>query len=133
MTPRQMLAFGRLYLNGGRVGTRQVVPAEWIAASLEPRVESTREESRYYGYGWWIRDFAGFTAPYAWGYGGQFIVLVPDLDLVVVATSSSTPGADRRTHTRRLYDFLEDLVIAHAAAAVCAASGAESRACGRAQ
>jgi CubicO group peptidase (beta-lactamase class C family) len=112
MTPRQMLAFGRLYLNGGRAGARQIVPAEWVAASLEPRVESTREEGRYYGYGWWIRDFAGFSAPYAWGYGGQFIVLVPDLDLVVVATSSSTPGEDRRMHTRRLYDLLEDLVIA---------------------
>jgi CubicO group peptidase (beta-lactamase class C family) len=131
MTPRQMLAFGRLYLNGGRVGTRQVVPAAWIAASLAPRVESTREEGRYYGYGWWIRDFAGFTAPYAWGYGGQFVVLVPDLDLVVVATSASTPGTDRRAHTRRLYDLMEDLVIARAAAAVCSTGGAGNGACAR--
>jgi CubicO group peptidase (beta-lactamase class C family) len=129
MTPRQMLAFGRLYLNGGRAGARRVVPAEWIAASLEPRVESTREEGRYYGYGWWIRDFAGFNSPFAWGYGGQFIVLVPDLDLVVVATSSSTPGADRRTHTRGLYDLMENLVIAPAAAALCSAHAAETHAC----
>lgn len=120
MTPREMLAFGRLYLNGGRVGDRQVVPAEWVKASLAPRAESTREEGRYYGYGWWIRDFAGFTAPYAWGYGGQFIVLVPDLDLVVVATSSSTPGDDRRSHTRGLYRLIEDLVIERAADALCA-------------
>lgn len=128
MTPRQMLAFGRLYLNGGRVGARQVVPAEWVRASLAPRAESTREEGRYYGYGWWIRDFAGFTAPYAWGYGGQFIVLVPDLDLVVVATSSSTPGDDRRSHTRQLYRLIEDLVIERAADALCAPAAVDAAA-----
>jgi CubicO group peptidase (beta-lactamase class C family) len=129
MTPRQMLAFGRLYLDGGRAGDRQIVPETWVEASFRPRTESTREAGRYYGYGWWIRDFAGFRSPYAWGYGGQFIVLVPELDLVVVATSSSNPGPERRRHTRALYDLVEDLVIAPAAAAALEAGtrGAQAR------
>jgi CubicO group peptidase (beta-lactamase class C family) len=110
-TPRQMLAFGNLYLHRGRANGRQIVPAEWVDASFTPRTESPREEGRYYGYGWWIRTMAGFETPYAWGYGGQFIVLVPDLDAVVVITSSSTPGDDRRRHTRNLYDLVEFEVI----------------------
>jgi CubicO group peptidase (beta-lactamase class C family) len=54
---------------------------------------------------------AGYSTPYAWGYGGQFIVLVPELDLVVVTTSSSNPGDERRSHLRQLYNLIEFLVI----------------------
>jgi len=39
---------------------------------------------------------AGYEVAYAWGYGGQFIILAPDIELVVVATSSSTPDNSRR-------------------------------------
>jgi CubicO group peptidase (beta-lactamase class C family) len=111
MTPRQMLAFGELYLNEGRISGTQVVPEAWVKASLLPRVESRRESGREYGYGWWIRDMAGYTTYYAWGYGGQFIFVVPELTLVVVTTSNSNPGTERRTHLRAIYDLVEDLVV----------------------
>lgn len=114
-TPRQMLAIGQMYMDRGRRGGQQVVPEKWIEASFVPRTESEREEGRFYGYGWWIRDMAGFETPYAWGYGGQFILLVPDLHLVVVTTSNSNPGPDRRQHTRRIYNLAEFGVIAAAA------------------
>lgn len=122
LTPRQMLAFGRLYLNGGRANGRQIVPSDWIEASWRPRVESRREAGRHYGYGWWLRDMAGYRTPYAWGYGGQFILLVPELDLVVVTTSASYPGDGRRRHTRRIYDLVEHELIGAAAAALTSAS-----------
>ena len=117
LTPRQMLAFGELYLNhgrangGGRANGRQILPAQWVEASLVPRVRSRRESERYYGYGWWIRELAGYQTPYAWGYGGQFIFLVPDLDLVVVTTSSTAVGDERRGHTRAVYNLVERFVI----------------------
>lgn len=115
LTPRQMLSFGRLYLNGGEVDGQRIIPQEWVDLSLTPRVESGREAGRYYGYGWWTKRMAGFEAPYAWGYGGQFIMLVPELDLVVVTTSSSQPGSGRRAHIRALYDLIEDKIIKVAA------------------
>jgi len=111
LTPRQMLAFGQLYLNEGRSNGSQVIPAAWIETSFTPLAESAREEGRFYGYGWWMREMAGYQATFAWGYGGQFILLVPKLDLVVVTTSSSLPGSDRRAHIRSLYQLLEDQVI----------------------
>lgn len=117
MTPRQMLAFGQLYLDDGRAHRQQILPAEWVRASLRPRTESRRERGRYYGYGWWIRRTAGFETPYAWGYGGQFIVLVPDLDLVVVTTSESTPSPGRRAQRRAIFNLIEDHIVATAATA----------------
>ncbi|MBI3934450.1 MAG: serine hydrolase [Acidobacteria bacterium] len=116
LTPRQMLAFGETYLNGGRSGEKQIVPAAWVKASLVPRVQSRREADRYYGYGWWIRELGGRQAIYAWGYGGQYIFLVPSLDLVVVTTSSSSVGEERRGHRMTVFDLVEHLIIAPVAA-----------------
>ena len=118
ITPRQMLKFGELYLNKGRANGRQVIPESWVDISIQPRAESVRERGRYYGYGWWVRYMAGVQIAYAWGYGGQFILLAPALDLVVVTTSSSLPGRERRAHTRGLYDVLEQRIVAPVAASV---------------
>ena len=111
LTARQMLKFGQLYLNKGKMNGKQIIPAEWIAVSLQRHAESTREQDRYYGYGWWIRDMAGIETQYAWGYGGQYIILVPQLELVVVTTSSSTPDSDRRGHRRRVNNLIETYII----------------------
>jgi CubicO group peptidase (beta-lactamase class C family) len=126
LTPRQMLAFGELYMNRGRYRGRQVVPADWVVASLTPRARSTRDPDRQYGLGWWMKDMAGLQTAYAWGYGGQFILLVPELELVVVTTSDSLPDSNRRRHTRELYDLLEHEIVAPAlrAYAVADAPGA---------
>lgn len=117
-TPRQLLAFGELYLNEGRANGRQVIPETWVNESTQPLVESSRERGRYYGYGWWLRDMAGVRIAYAWGYGGQFVLVAKELDLVAVATSSSLPGRNRRSHIRGLYRLLEDRVVAPVAAAI---------------
>jgi CubicO group peptidase (beta-lactamase class C family) len=110
LTPRQMLAFGELYLNDGRVGDRQIVPSAWIERSFVPRGRSSWSGQQY-GYGWWMRDFGDHRAYFAWGFGGQYIFVVPDLDLVVVTTSSSTVAEDRRSHRRNVFDLVEHLIV----------------------
>jgi CubicO group peptidase (beta-lactamase class C family) len=110
MTPRQMVAFGELFLNRGRVKELQLVPASWIASSFVPRGRSGFSEELY-GYGWWIREIAGEQAYYAWGYGGQFIFLVPRLELVVVTTSSATVSDERRSHRRTVDEIIEQLIV----------------------
>jgi CubicO group peptidase (beta-lactamase class C family) len=110
LTPRQMLAFGELYLNRGRVKDRQIVPESWIARSFVPRARSYWSDQEY-GYGWWMRDLGSHRAYYAWGFGGQYIFVVPSLDLVVVTTSSSTVAEDRRSHRRNVFDLVEYLIV----------------------
>jgi CubicO group peptidase (beta-lactamase class C family) len=117
MTPRQMLAFGKLYLQGGQVNEKQIVPKEWIETSWVPRTRS-HFSNRLYGYGWWIRELAGRRVYYAWGFGGQFIFVVPEIEMVVVTTSSDAPGRERRGHLGEVYDLVESHVVAPAAAAM---------------
>ena len=112
MTPRDMLAIGEMYLNCGRVGTTQVVSEEWVRTSILPHATRTRRGAdRAYGYGWWVRDLYGYDAFYAWGYGGQFIYVVPGLRLVTVMTSSPNPGQGLRAHRRSLYRLMEDEIV----------------------
>ena len=109
LTPRQMIAFGEMYLNRGRVGERQIVPARWVDESFIPRGRSDFNDQRY-GYGWWMREFSGEQAYFAWGFGGQYIFIVPRLQLVVVTTSSTATGEERRTHRRSIFGLLEQIV-----------------------
>ncbi len=116
LTPRQMVQFGELYRNRGRINGTQVIPVSWVAESFVPRGRSGWSEELY-GYGWWIREMAGVSVYYAWGFGGQFIFVVPALDLVVVSTSSVAVSDDRRTHRRTVDDLVEQSIIAPMAAA----------------
>jgi CubicO group peptidase (beta-lactamase class C family) len=115
LTPKQMLAFGELYLNRGQVEGRRIVPEAWIDRSFVPRGRSYWSDQQY-GYGWWMRELGGHQAYYAWGFGGQYIFVVPDLDLVVVTTSSSTVAEDRRSHRRNVFDLVEYLIVEPVAA-----------------
>ena len=112
MTPAQMRAFGELYLNDGRVGSRQVVPAAWVAASCVPRTVSRWDPGREYGYGWWIDDVGGRTACFAWGFGGQYVFVFRDVQLVVVATSSTAVSDDRWDYRDRLLSLVAREVVA---------------------
>lgn len=104
MTPRQMLAVGELYRNDGVAAGRRVLPEGWVEASCTPYGRSHRS-GRLYGYGWWIDQIGGHETCFAWGYGGQYILVVPSLDLVVVATSSTDPRG-RRGYRRNLFDVI---------------------------
>lgn len=107
MTPRQMTTFGELYLNRGRAGEQQVVPAAWVDTSCKPRTRSRWDSDREYGYGWWSQQFAGHRACFAWGFGGQYIFVFRDLDLVVAVTSSTAASDERRGYRRQLFDLIE--------------------------
>jgi len=106
LSPRAMVEFGELYLNNGRAGNRQVVSETWVEESFKPRTHSPRHGHQY-GYGWWMRTFAGHQTFYAMGYGGQYIFVIPDLRLVVVTTSSPSDRQKRRAHRRAIYDLME--------------------------
>ncbi|MGQ0732793.1 MAG: serine hydrolase domain-containing protein [Acidobacteriota bacterium] len=116
MTPRQMVAVGELYARRGRVGDRQLLPASWIDRTIVPRGRSRWGSDREYGYGWWIRELGGYATYYAWGYGGQFIFVVPDLDLVVVTSSRSDVSRERRDHNDAIYDIVGRLIVTPVAA-----------------
>lgn len=111
MTSRQMIAFGELYLNDGRAGGQQVMDKEWIDRTQVGRGRSRWGSDREYGYGFWIRDFNGHKSYYAWGYGGQFIFVIPAKQLVIVTTSRSDVSTERRDHLDSIYSMALDIVL----------------------
>lgn len=111
MTPRQMTTLGELYLNRGRASGVQVVPAAWVDASCTPRTRSRWDSDREYGYGWWTQTFGSHRACFAWGFGGQYIFVFRDLDLVIAVTSSTTISDERRGYRRELFDLIERHVL----------------------
>ena len=109
LTSREMLTFGTLYLERGRSGDRQIIPEAWIDSSWTERTSSPWNGHRY-GYGWWTRTAQLHTVRFAWGYGGQFIFVVPELQLVVVTTSDAESRREG-SHTWTLHRILEDDII----------------------
>jgi CubicO group peptidase (beta-lactamase class C family) len=110
MTPRQMVRFGELYLNEGLIGNQRIIPKSWIDQTRVPRGRSRWGSDREYGYGFWIRQFAGHDGYYAWGYGGQFIFIIPERDLVIVTTSRADVSRERRDHLDTIYTLVEELI-----------------------
>jgi CubicO group peptidase (beta-lactamase class C family) len=86
---RDLARFSLLYLRRGRWGDKQIVPAEWVDRSTN--AYSTTDHSLGYGFLWWIvRPDAPspLASPpgtlFALGNGGQFVIVIPAYDLVVV-------------------------------------------------
>jgi CubicO group peptidase (beta-lactamase class C family) len=106
---RDLVKLGQLYLDGGRWEGKQIVPAEWVAASTAAHVQAAEDNT--YGYLWWRRDFkaGGRTFPsfYMSGNGGNKVVVVPSAKLVAVITSSNynTRGMHQQTD-KLLTDYI---------------------------
>jgi CubicO group peptidase (beta-lactamase class C family) len=82
LRPRELLAFGEQYLEGGK----GIVPASWVR--LSTRAQGRIRRGLGYGYGWWIRPHS-FAA---YGYLGQVLAIYPKRDEVVLVTSSREDG-----------------------------------------
>ena len=89
---RDLARFGYLYLHGGAWNGVQVVPAQWVSDSLASQIPTPFGVG--YGYGWWIFEGLGGMAL---GDGGQYIFVLPSLDVVLVATGHATE-ATRTNH-----------------------------------
>lgn len=110
VSPRGLLRFGELYRNGGHHEGRQLLPREWVERSWAIRTRSPRRSRNGYGFGWWARDAGPHEVRFAWGYGGQFVFVVPALELTVVFTSD--PVSPREgPHNRSLHDILDEQLV----------------------
>lgn len=85
---RDMAKFGQLYLNKGKWKHKQIIPSEWIEQSTTEQTNGGAPGGDRYGYLWWITRIEDYSAYYAFGFGGQLIYVVPDLDIVTVITSN---------------------------------------------
>jgi CubicO group peptidase (beta-lactamase class C family) len=78
-----------LYLRGGQWEGRELLPASWVEYARTPTYQQPTDQGCY-GAHWWI-DMVGPGTFSANGYEGQFTILVPELDLILVR-HGSTPA-----------------------------------------
>jgi len=93
MKPTDLLKLGCLYLQEGLWNGSQIVPKEWVIESTQPRFV-TYPDIGYYGYQWWLSDFTlenGSKIPFYFALGlyGQFIIVVPAYEMVVIFLSKN--------------------------------------------
>lgn len=117
LTRLDMARFGVLFLNHGRWLDKQIIPKSWIETSTREHIKG-RNDSIYsmyaYGYQWWrfqnhdptVKNLDINDVYFAWGDGGQVILVVPHLNLVVVSTAELHGG-----DFRLFFDVLRDYIF----------------------
>ncbi len=81
---------GKLYLDSGRWNGKQLVPQEYVIASITPKLVN------YYGYQWWITHCGKHYVPYAAGLFGQYVYVIPDENMIVVRLGRIQAGDDAK-------------------------------------
>ncbi|MCC7050880.1 MAG: serine hydrolase [Bacteroidia bacterium] len=116
MTSIDMIKFGLLYLNEGKVNDKQIVSKSWINESTSEQVELNEWDvlpgANGYGYYWWRRKTNGHQAFVASGYGGQLICVIPDLQMVIVTMCFVDERNRGRSEIKRLHGFIDKIVKA---------------------
>lgn len=103
---RDYAKLAQLYLNGGKWGGAQIVSAGWVRRSTEPH--SQANETNDYGYLWWLHSFKvgdsekSYHAFYMTGNGGNKVAVFPQLDMVIVITSTNYNTKGMHEQTERL-------------------------------
>jgi uncharacterized protein (TIGR03437 family) len=112
LTARDLATFGLLFLRQGRWEDQQIVSEQWLRDSSRLRVRTGTAGWGFgdYGYLWWKKTISGYPVTQCSGYGGQYIFLVPDLDLIMVTTARSDLYVPYQTYMDP-YDVLARYVL----------------------
>jgi CubicO group peptidase (beta-lactamase class C family) len=108
-TARDFSRLGHLFMHDGVWKGDTVISPEWVNESLTPHgvPDEKSEPCTWYGRQWWIGDHAGHSFFACRGLRGQYVVCVPDLDLVVVRIGH-TQSKERISHMPAdLYRYLD--------------------------
>ncbi len=106
-----MISIGQLYLDNGYYNGSQIVPADWVSTVTSFKI-STGEVIPFlsdYGYYWWIGNAHNHDFICANGYGGQFIFIVKDLNLIV-CTRSNYRGITTTKAGENWYNILNIII-----------------------
>jgi CubicO group peptidase (beta-lactamase class C family) len=102
LRPRDLVRLGELYLNRGRCSGLQLLAPSFVEAATSPRSDGGPPEDVPYGYLWWVTTDCGYRSFFAGGFGGQYVTVIPELDLVVVTTGDVDVFTETSRNLRKL-------------------------------
>ncbi len=88
LEPRAMMKIGKLLLDKGKSQGSQLVSSQWIDSMTTVTTNGGIPHGEKYGLHIWIDNVEDYKGYFAGGFGGQFIYVVPEMELVVVITSA---------------------------------------------
>ena len=89
LSARDLLKLGLLYLGGGTLDGARVLDEEYVRTATSTLIYGGRPERCQYGLLWWVADQATPPVYFAAGHGGQYVLVVPEHDLVIVITTDA--------------------------------------------
>ncbi|MBI4945266.1 MAG: serine hydrolase [Bacteroidetes bacterium] len=108
---RDFARIGKLYLDSGRWNGKQVVPEKYVLESIQPAPTLDKDEqskNNRYGYSWWlVPNYKGHNIFYARGILGQYIIMIPDLKMIVVRLGKKRDRTLINGHPADLYRYID--------------------------
>lgn len=102
---RDFARFGKLYKQNGKWNGLQLLDSAFIKTCTTPRFD----QSPQYGYGWWLAEFEGKEVFYMRGHLGQYVIVVPQDDLIVVRLGHrGNVNAPGEYHSTDFYVYLQE-------------------------
>jgi CubicO group peptidase (beta-lactamase class C family) len=114
LRPRDMAKFGLLFLNDGVWEEERVISQDWIDLSTHEHIDLNQGPNIIpwadgYGYQWWLWESLNsqdFNAYMASGWGGQWIIVSPELKLVIVSTAGNYYSAEKMSIQTIIADYI---------------------------
>ncbi|WP_371541299.1 beta-lactamase family protein [Streptomyces sp. NBC_00554] len=98
LTPREMAKFGLLYLHDGKWAGQPLVPTSAVRAA---QAQTTQVDDTFaYSEGWWMHTISRRAMYFAWGYGGQFVYVIPSADIVLVTSENTSDNSNEEISAR---------------------------------
>jgi CubicO group peptidase (beta-lactamase class C family) len=107
---RDMVSFGEMYRAGGLWNGTQVLSADWVEQSFQPRTRS-QFSGLEYGLGWFLGGTGQDRYALARGYGGQIICVVPSLSLTLAITSDPSRPARSGGYFGDLMRLIDTVIL----------------------
>lgn len=110
LSPAGMLKIGQMVLSEGTYQDQRILSAEWLNDSFQTYTRSNFNPYDY-GYMWWKKPVGKFQVHFAWGYGGQYIFMVPSLNAVIILTGDLQNASQSRSYKEPVFSLLRESIL----------------------
>ena len=107
---RDFARIGKLYLNKGLWNKHRVISESYVNLSTTPAYHLKDRNGipvDFYGYQMWLNNYKGLEIYYARGILGQFIIMIPEKEIIIVRLGHKRGTKLPNNHLSDFYTYLD--------------------------